>query len=160
MGPRGADPPLRDPRGVVWFLVPGPVRAGGRRRKPARGRRGVRRVVRPGRLRLVVPAQDEDAAMKTETKRYWWIRRTFTTAAAVMIGGGSSVLACPVCFGAEETSMIDGARLGVLVMLAILFVVQGGFVGFFLYLRKRAKRIADAELDTEWSKLQEWPRTS
>ena len=82
------------------------------------------------------------------------------TAAAMVIGGGSSVLACPVCFGAEETSMIDGARLGVLVMLAILFAVQGGFVGFFLYLRKRAKRIADAELDTEWSKLQTSPRTS
>ncbi len=98
-------------------------------------------------------------AMKAETKRYWGIRRACTTAAAVMIGG-SSVLACPVCFGAEETSMIDGARLGVLVMLAILFVVQGGFVGFFLYLRKRAKRIADAELDIEWSKLQTSPRTS
>ena len=81
-------------------------------------------------------------------------RRVFTTAAAVMIGGSSSVLACPVCFGAEETSMIDGTKLGVLVMLAITLAVQGGFVGFFLYLRKRAKRIADIELDTEWSELQ------
>ena len=81
-------------------------------------------------------------------------RRIFATGVAVMIGGGSSVLACPVCFGAEETSMVEGARLGVLVMLAILFAVQGGFVGFFLYLRKRAKRIADLELDTEWSELQ------
>ena len=87
------------------------------------------------------------------------IRRVFTTAAAVMIGGGSSVLACPICFGAEETSMIDGAKLGVLVMLAVLFAVQGGFVGFFLYLRKRAKRIADIELDTEWSELQGASRT-
>ena len=56
--------------------------------------------------------------------------------------------------------MIDGARLGVLVMLAVLFAVQGGFVGFFLYLRKRAKRIADADLDTEWSELQGVPKTS
>ena len=78
----------------------------------------------------------------------------------VMIGGSSSVLACPVCFGAEETSMIDGTKLGVLVMLAITLAVQGGFVGFFLYLRKRAKRIADIELDTEWSELQRAPRTS
>jgi hypothetical protein len=88
------------------------------------------------------------------------IRRAFTTAVAVMIGGSSTVLACPVCFGAEETSMVDGAKLGVLVMLAILFAVQGGFVGFFLYLRKRAKRIADVDLDTEWSELQGAPRTS
>ena len=66
----------------------------------------------------------------------------------------AAVVACTMCFGAEETSMIDGARLGVLVMLAVLFAVQGGFVGFFLYLRKRAKRIADIELDAEWSELQ------
>jgi hypothetical protein len=98
--------------------------------------------------------------MKAGLTRYWWIRRALTTAAAVMIGGGSSVLACPVCFGAEETSMIDGARLGVLVMLAILFAVQGGFVGFFLYLRKRARRNAEVELDTEWSELQGVSRTS
>ena len=98
--------------------------------------------------------------MKAETTRNWGIRWALTTAAAVMIGGGSSVLACPVCFGAEETSMIDGAKLGVLVMLAILFAVQGGFVGFFLYLRKRAKRNAEVELDTEWSELQGVSRTS
>ena len=82
------------------------------------------------------------------------------TAAGAIIGGGSSLLACPLCFGAEETSMIDGTKLGVLVLLAITLVVQGGFVGFFLYLRKRAKRIADLELDTEWSELQRSPRTS
>ena len=64
------------------------------------------------------------------------------------------VLACTMCFGADETSMIDGAKLGVLVMLGILFAVQGGFVAFFLYLRKRAKRIADVDLEIEWSKLQ------
>jgi hypothetical protein len=87
-------------------------------------------------------------------------RGAIATAAAVMIGGGSSVLACPVCFGAEETSMVDGTKLGVLVLLTITLVVQGGFVAFFLYLRKRAKRIADIELDTEWSELQGASRTS
>ena len=89
-----------------------------------------------------------------------WRRRAITTAAAVIIGGGSSALACPLCFGAEETSMVDGTKLGVLVLLAITLVVQGGFVGFFLYLRKRAKHIADLQLDTEWSELQGAPRTS
>ena len=87
------------------------------------------------------------------------IRRAIATAAAVMIGGGSSVLACPVCFGAEETSIIDATKLGVAVMLGITLAVQGGFVGFFLYLRKRAKRIADIELDAEWSELQGSSRT-
>jgi heme/copper-type cytochrome/quinol oxidase subunit 2 len=75
-------------------------------------------------------------------------------AAAIVFGGSSSAFACPVCFGAEETSMIDGAKLGIMVMLGITFAVQGAFVAFFIYLRKRAKRIADVELDTEWSELQ------
>lgn len=69
-------------------------------------------------------------------------------------------LACALCFGAEETSLIDGTRLGVLVLLAVTLAVQGGFVAFFLYLRRRAKRMADIELETEWSRLQRSPRTS
>ena len=83
-----------------------------------------------------------------------------TTAIAVVIGGSSRVFACPVCFGAEETSMIEGTKLGILVLLGITVAVQGAFVGFFLYLRKRAKRIADMDLDTEWSELQGASRTS
>lgn len=89
------------------------------------------------------------------------IRRAWTTAAAVMIGGGSSVFAaCPQCFGAEETTLVGGTKLGVLVMLAVTLAVQGGFVGFFLYLRNRAKRTAEVELDTEWSDLQRSSSTS
>ena len=88
------------------------------------------------------------------------LQRCLVTALFVSVAGGSRVLACPVCFGAEETSMIDGAKLGVLVMLAITLAVQGAFVAFFIYLRKRAKHIADVELDAEWSELQRSPRTS
>jgi heme/copper-type cytochrome/quinol oxidase subunit 2 len=88
------------------------------------------------------------------------LRRAFATAAAIVIGGGSTVLACPMCFGAQETSLVDGTKLGVLVMVVVTLAVQGAFVGFFLYLRKRAKHIADVELDTEWSELQRSPRTS
>ncbi len=88
------------------------------------------------------------------------IGRVLATAAFVVIAGSSSVLACPACFGAEETSMIDGTKLGVLVMLVITFAVQGAFLAFFLYLRKRAKHIADVDLDTEWSELQGAPKIS
>jgi hypothetical protein len=91
--------------------------------------------------------------MKTKSIRLG-TTRVLTTAAAIVIGGSSSVFACPVCFGAHETAIIDATKLGVLVLLAITLAVQGGFLGFFLYLRKRAKRIADIDLDTEWSELQ------
>lgn len=88
------------------------------------------------------------------------IGRTILIALGILLGGSSSVLACPVCFGAEETSMIDGARLGILAMLGITFAVQGGFVAFFLYLRRRAKHAAEIELDAEWTELQRPSRTS
>jgi hypothetical protein len=63
-------------------------------------------------------------------------------------------MSCPQCFGAEETLLVDGTKLGVFVMVAVTLAVQGGFVGFFLYLRNRAKRYAEAEIETEWSELQ------
>ncbi len=79
--------------------------------------------------------------------------RALITTAAVMIGS-ASVLACPVCFGAQETTLVNGTKLGVLVMVIVTLLVQGAFVAFFLYLRRRAKRSADVELETEWSELQ------
>jgi len=82
------------------------------------------------------------------------IQRAFTMAAAMVILGSSSAFACPVCFGAEETTMVNGSRLGILALLVVTFAVQGAFVAFFLYLRKRAKLIAEIDLDNEWSELQ------
>jgi hypothetical protein len=97
--------------------------------------------------------------MKSISMRFG-ITRILTVAAVIVLGGSSSVLACPVCFGALETSMIDGAKLGVLVLLAITLAVQGALVSFFLYLRKQAKRSAEIELDAEWLALQNPSRTS
>ena len=65
-----------------------------------------------------------------------------------------AIVACTVCFLAEETTLIDGTRLGILALLVITLAVQGGFAAFFVYLRRRAKRIADLDLEAEWSKLQ------
>ena len=77
-----------------------------------------------------------------------------TTVALVVLAGGARILACPMCFGADETSMIDGTKIGIFVLLGITLSVQGAFAGFFFYLRNRARRRADADLDQEWSKLQ------
>ena len=85
--------------------------------------------------------------------------RLIVTTVAVLIVGSSSVLACPQCFGAQETSLVDGARLGVAVLVVITLVVQGGFAGFFLYLYRRAKRVAELELEDEWLELQRGSRT-
>lgn len=87
-------------------------------------------------------------------------RQAIVTGAVLTTVGSARVLACPVCFGAEETSMVDATRLGILVLLVITVGVQGAFVAFFLYLRRRAKRIADIDLENEWSELQGASRTS
>jgi len=47
-----------------------------------------------------------------------------------------------------------GGFIHILLLLAITLAVQGAFAGFFLYLRQRAKRIADDDLELEWSELQ------
>ena len=102
--------------------------------------------------------------MKAERARVAWvamgIRRACTTAVAVTIGGGTSALAAQATQLEGNTSIMDGAMLGILAMLAITFAMQGAFVGFFFYLRKRAKRIADIDLDTELSEVQGAPRRS
>jgi hypothetical protein len=96
--------------------------------------------------------------MKMTSIRFGIARALLT--AVMVIGGSSSAFACPVCFGALETGMIDGAKLGVLVLLAITLAVQGAFLGFFLYLRKHAKLNAEIELDAEWLALQGPSRSS
>ena len=81
-------------------------------------------------------------------------RQVVAIALAMILGGSSTAFACPVCFGAEESSMLAGTKLGIVVLLAVTVVVQGAFVAFFLYLRRRAKYARELELDTEWSELQ------
>lgn len=82
---------------------------------------------------------DKDAGTRSD------MARQAVATAVLIIAGATSVRACPMCFGAEETSLVDGTKLGILVMLGITLAVQGGFLAFFLYLRKRAKRVADLE---------------
>lgn len=86
--------------------------------------------------------------------------RAILTTGVLTVASAANLLACPVCFGAEESGLIDGAKLGVAALLAITLVVQGGFAGFFLYLRRRAKRMAELELEDEWAQLQRGSRTS
>lgn len=72
----------------------------------------------------------------------------------LVAGNTASLEACRMCFGAEETSKTDATRLGILALLAVTLAVQGGFAGFFFYLRKRARLEAELELESEWSDLQ------
>ena len=81
-------------------------------------------------------------------------RQGLLTAAFVGIAGSADLLACPMCFGAEESPLVEASKLGIFVLLGITLAVQGAFAGFFFYLRKRAKQHAELELEAEWSELQ------
>jgi hypothetical protein len=115
-----------------------------------------------GPKQLTLRVGDWDLAVDTpiSSGRLASALRLIVTTVAVLIVGSSRVLACPQCFGAQETSLVDGAKLGVLVMVGVTLTVQGAFVAFFLYLRKRAKRMADSDLEAEWLSLQRGSRTS
>lgn len=63
---------------------------------------------------------------------------------AVMVLGPDLAFACPVCFagvGNIESPMATGMNNGILALLAVIGVVQCGFVAFFLGLRRRARRL-------------------
>jgi hypothetical protein len=53
----------------------------------------------------------------------------------------ASMLACAACFSAAADSpLVDGAKAGVWLLLAVTLGVQGAFATFFIQLWRRAKR--------------------
>jgi heme/copper-type cytochrome/quinol oxidase subunit 2 len=84
-------------------------------------------------------------------------RRGLALAAAAglfWLAGPVDALACPSCYGATEGPLIDAARVGMWLLLGVTLGVQGAFVAFFLYLRRKAREARDQALDAEWSSLQ------
>ncbi len=45
--------------------------------------------------------------------------------------------ACPVCYGGVETPLTKSMNLAILTLMGFTGVVFGGFIGFFIYLKKR-----------------------
>ena len=82
------------------------------------------------------------------------MRRAFGVLAVLLLLAAPAVHACDACFGAEDSPLIDGARMGAAALVLVTFGVQGGFVAFFIHLWRRARKASRAELDTEWSEFQ------
>ena len=58
--------------------------------------------------------------------------------ALVMVLAPRAALACPVCFGQNDSAMAVAINTGVLLMLGVVVVVLGAFASFFIYLVRRA----------------------
>ncbi|HEX5041949.1 MAG TPA: hypothetical protein VFV75_03535 [Candidatus Polarisedimenticolaceae bacterium] len=90
-----------------------------------------------------------------------WFRRkarTLVTAAVLYLLASQAAHACESCYGKAQGSMIDGARMGVLLLVLVTMSVQVGFVAFFFHLRRRAKLAAEDSMNAEWTDLQREPR--
>jgi hypothetical protein len=79
--------------------------------------------------------------------------RRLLVAVLVLFASGGPAFACPSCFGQAQGPLIDAARLGVWLLLAVTLGLQGAFAAFFLYLRRRAASSADLPTDERWSHL-------
>ena len=89
-----------------------------------------------------------------------WFRRkarTLVTAAVLWLMAHGAAQACEACYGQAQGAMIDGARMGVVLLVAVTLSVQVGFVAFFFHLRRRAKQAEEDALNTEWTDLQREP---
>jgi uncharacterized membrane protein len=49
-----------------------------------------------------------------------------------------------VCFGQSDSPLAAATNMGIIVMLAVIGVVLGGFASFIIYLNRRAKLAAAA----------------
>jgi LPXTG-motif cell wall-anchored protein len=69
------------------------------------------------------------------------MRVVMTILAIVLVGTAMSPIvaaACPSCYGAQDSPMTDGMNMAILSLLGITGSVLVSFVGFFLYLKRRA----------------------
>ncbi len=48
-------------------------------------------------------------------------------------------LACPVCFGQNDSPLAKGVNMGVFFMLGVVGVMLGAFATFFVHLSRRAR---------------------
>jgi len=63
--------------------------------------------------------------------------------AAWALAAPGAVSACAVCFGNSSSTMTAGMNNGILFLLAVVAVVQGGFAALFVSFWRRARRLRE-----------------
>lgn len=70
------------------------------------------------------------------------MRITVTT--LLLLGVPGTLLACPVCFGQNDSPLAAAMNLGIFAMLVVTVGVLVAFASFFIHLIKRA-RLAESD---------------
>ena len=63
----------------------------------------------------------------------------------LLLAASKLALACPVCFGENDSPMAQAMNSGILLMLAVVAGMLTAFASFFIYLIRRAKQAAATE---------------
>ncbi len=69
--------------------------------------------------------------------------RVFGTVALLWLSTTRAAFACPVCFGAADSPLVQGSTWAIVSLLGVTVGVLGAFATFFLHLRKRAKLMSE-----------------
>ena len=56
-----------------------------------------------------------------------------------------AALACPVCFGQNDSPLTSAMNLGILAMLGVVAAVLAAFATFFVHLMRRARLAAESD---------------
>jgi hypothetical protein len=65
-----------------------------------------------------------------------------TLIAALLVALPDAVLACPVCFGQNDSPLAVAMNNGILFMLGVVAVMLSAFATFIVYLSRRARLFA------------------
>ena len=71
------------------------------------------------------------------------MRKTLLTLG--ILAAPRAALACPVCFGDANSPLTIATNTGIVAMLVVVAGMIGAFATFFIYLNRRAKRVAAQE---------------
>lgn len=63
--------------------------------------------------------------------------------ATVVLLVAPDAFACPVCYGEASGSIIDGAKLSVIFLGVLVYLLIGGGLGVFFLLRRRVRKNLD-----------------
>jgi hypothetical protein len=63
--------------------------------------------------------------------------------AIVILAAPRAAMACPACFGQNDTPMGNAIKAGVILMLVLVGLVLAGFAAFIVNLNRRARMFSD-----------------
>ncbi|MGH9141716.1 MAG: hypothetical protein ACRD2I_11340 [Vicinamibacterales bacterium] len=71
------------------------------------------------------------------------MRKTLVTLG--LLAAPRAAWACPVCFGDANSPLTIATNMGIIAMLVVVAGMIGAFATFFIYLIRRARRVAAQE---------------